>query len=55
MKKRKNIIKILTYIMYSDYYAEILNSNHSKIKDVTEENYKLLYDNDPKYKINKAI
>ena len=38
-----------------DYYAEILSSKHSEIKEVAGGNYKLMYNNDPKHKRNKAI
>ena len=41
--------------MDSNYYVEILSSKHYEIKEAVRENYKLMYDNDPKHKSNKAI
>ena len=54
-EKRQNIAYFFTNIMDSYYYEEILSSIHCEIKEVAGENYKLMYDNDPKHKSYKAI
>ena len=53
--KRQNIISFFSNIIDSYYYVEILSSKSSEIKEVERVNYKLMYDNNPKYKRNKGI